>query len=166
MLYNLINPKFNTTPMQHTPHLKQIQTIYWVIFVALIFMFGISIFVLAKFGSVWDFSINDRETFKSVIVILALFGMPAGYAFHKKRMSHLPADLPLEEKLRVFKTSFFIKIVTLEALAITALTGYLFSADVVFLFIFGLLFIAYLLNIPTRLGVLSELESNKENDPL
>lgn len=146
--------------------LKQIQIIYWVIFTALFFMFGISIYVLAKFGSVWDWAINDIEIFKSVIVVLALFGIPAGYAFHKKRMSHLPNELAFEEKLKQYRISFFIKIVTLEALSIIALTGFLFSGDVAFLIIFGLLFITYLLNIPTKARVLEELKPNDGGNPL
>jgi len=152
--------------MQHSSNLKQIQIIYWAIFAALLLMFGVSIFVLSDFGSVWDFSVNEKEIFKTGIVIIALFGIPAGYAFHKKKMSHLPTDLAIEEKLKAYKTSFFIKIVTLESLGIIALTGYLFSADVVFLFIFGLLFITYLLNIPTKVRVMDELNPNEEDNSL
>lgn len=128
-------------------------------------MLAVSIYVLSKYGNVWDWSVNEKETFKSVIIVLALLGIPAGFAFHKKRISRLPAGLLLDKKLKEYRVSFFVKIVTIEALSIIALTGYLFSADVVFLIIFGLLFVVYLLNIPTKMRVFSGLQTDDENKP-
>lgn len=132
----------------------------------MLLMFAISIIVVAIYGKVWAWSVVSKETFKSVIVILSLMGIPAGYAFHKKWISHLSSGLSVSEKLRQYRISFFIKIVTLEALAIIALTGYLFSADVVFLLIFGLLFLAFVLNTPNRSRVMNDLEANQESDQL
>lgn len=152
--------------MERSTYLKQIILIFWIIFIAMLFMFAISIIVVSIYGKVWAWSVGSKETFKSVIVILSLMGIPAGYAFHKKWISHLPSGLSIDEKLRQYWISFFIKIVTLEALAIIALTGYLFSADFVFLLIFGLLFLAFVLNTPNRSRVMNDLEANQESDQL
>ncbi len=152
--------------MERSTYLKQIILIFWIIFIAMLLMFAISIIVVAIYGKVWAWSVVSKETFKSVIVILSLMGIPAGYAFHKKWISHLSSGLSVSEKLRQYRISFFIKIVTLEALAIIALTGYLFSADVVFLLIFGLLFLAFVLNTPNRSRVMNDLEANQESDQL
>lgn len=150
--------------IHRSPYYKQIAFIYWAVFALLLILFLISLFVVMCFGAVGAVSVNDKETFKTIIVILALLGIPAGFTFHQKRIAHLPQELPLDKKLKYYRNSFFIKIVTLEALAIIALTGYMVTSDVVFLLIFGLLFVAFVLNIPAKSRVMRELEPHQEEE--
>lgn len=152
--------------IHRSPYLKQITLIYWGVFALLVLFFFISLFVVGRLGAVGTISANDKETFKTIIVILALLGIPAGFSFHQKRITHLPEEFPLDKKLKYYRNSFFIKIVTLEALAIISLTGYMITTDVVFLLIFGLLFVAFVLNIPTKSRVMGELEPHRDENPV
>lgn len=150
--------------MNESIYIRQIKFIYRIIFIALVIMCLISLFLVTRLGVVWDVSYLDIEIFKTVIVILALLGIPAVYKFHKNWITHLSANLLLEEKLKKYRNSFFIMITTLEALSIIALTGYLFSADAVFLLIFGLFFVAFIINAPSESHIMRDLELNKESN--
>lgn len=70
--------------------------------------------------------------------------------------------MPLNNKLLKYRNSYFIKIVTLEALAIIALIGHLISADKSFAIIFGLLFVAYMLNMPRWQNIMKEIDVLEE----
>jgi len=107
-----------------------------------------------------DWNLTQRENLKSVILILSLGGIPASYFFHSKKIKHLNPDLPLQLKINQYKTSFLIKIITLEALSVLGILSYMLTADNTFLYIFALLFLAYLINRPTQNGIIEEIESN------
>ncbi|WP_462317448.1 hypothetical protein [Marinilabilia sp.] len=144
--------------MQTEKIIRQIRILFWAILSAMAVMLLIALFIVQNIGPVIEWTITQKENFKSVILILALGGVPASYFFHSKKIKHLNTELPFEEKLKQFKNSFFIKIVTLEALSILGLIGYMLTADNTFLYVFALLFIAYLINRPTRNNIISEIE--------
>ncbi len=129
--------------------------------VALVIMFTVTVYFSLTYGPMLGLPKNNAETLKSIIVILALIGMPAGYSFNKRRLKKIPGELLLIEKLKIYRSSFFIKIVFVEALAILTLTGYLITSDNVFLLIFGLFFMVYLLNTPNKEKITSEIELNR-----
>lgn len=144
--------------MQTEKIIRQIRILFWVILSAMAVMFLIALFIVKNLGPVIEWTLTQKENFKSVILILALGGIPASYFFHSKKVKHIRSDLPFEEKLRQFKNSFFIKIVTLEALSVLGLIGYMLTADNTFLYVFALLFIAYLINRPTKSNIINEIE--------
>ncbi len=147
--------------MNGSIYIKQIVAIFWIILVALVIMFTVTVYFSITYGPMLGLPKNNAETLKSIIVILALIGVPAGYSFHKRRLKKIPGELPLIEKLKIYRNSFFIKIVFVEALAILTLTGYLITSDNVFLLIFGLFFMVYLLNTPNKEKITSEIELNR-----
>jgi hypothetical protein len=49
----------------------------------------------------------------------------------------------------------------MEALAVLGLLGYLMSADTTFLYVFALLFLAFLINRPAKSNILRELEPDE-----
>jgi hypothetical protein len=138
--------------------LRQIKFLFWAILAAMLLMMIIALLVVKKMGPVIDWSITQKENFKAMILILSLGGIPASYFFHSKKIQHLNQALSFDEKLIQFKTSFFIKIVTLEALAILGLIGYMLTADNTFMYVFALLFLAYLINRPTFHSISQEIE--------
>ncbi|WP_026473745.1 hypothetical protein [Alkaliflexus imshenetskii] len=145
------------------PHVfQQIQLIFWFIFAALLIFAVTAIMLAPKVNATINWSPQDLETLKSVIVILALGGIPAGFIFHTHQVKKIPADIPLHNKLLQYRNSYFIKIVTLEALAIIALIGHLISADKSFAIIFGLLFVAYTLNMPRWQNIIKEINVVEE----
>lgn len=149
--------------MQSEKIIRQIRLLFWGILLAMVAMFFIAFFAVKNIGPVIDWTLTQKENLKSVILILALAGIPASYIFHSKKIRHINVELPFEEKLKQFRSSFFIKIVTLEALSILGLIGYMLTADNTFLYVFALLFLAYLINRPTKNSISSEIEP-EENE--
>ncbi len=144
--------------------IQQINIIFWGLLGAMIVMLAIAIFTVKNIGPVQDWTLIQKENLKSVILILALAGIPASYFFHSKKIKHLDPELPMNEKLRQFKNSFFIKLATLEALSILGLIGYMLSADNTFLYVFALLFLAYIINRPNKNSILKEIEPEETEE--
>ncbi|TCO09625.1 hypothetical protein [Natronoflexus pectinivorans] len=152
--------------MEKPNYLKQILLFYWFVFVALLVFAFIAVSVGSMVSGALDWSLQDVETLKSLIIILALGGIPAGFIFHNKKIKKLPADMAMNDRIKQYRNSFFIKIVTFEALGIISLIGYLVSGDFAFIMIFALLFVAFLLNIPIKERIINELEVKNEEDSL
>ena len=146
--------------------LRQIKLLFWTILAAMLVMMIIALLVVRQMGPVVEWTISQKENFKAMILILSLGGIPASYFFHTKKIKHLNQELSFDEKLMQFKSSFFIKIVTLEALAVLGLIGYMLTADNTFIYVFALLFLAYLINRPTLHSISNEIEPENfdEND--
>lgn len=142
--------------------IRQIITIFWALFGAMIIMFGVALWVVKDAGPVLEWNLTQQENLKSIILVLALAGIPASHFFHSRKTRHIDADLSFHEKLILYKNSFFVKIATMEALAVLGLLGYLVSADTTFLYVFALLLLAFLINRPGRNSITRELEPEEE----
>lgn len=138
--------------------IRHIILIFWLLLGAMTAMLVIALVVIHNIGPIIEWTVSQKENLKSVILILALGGIPASYMFHSKKVKHIDPDLPLNLKVSQYRTSFFIKLVTLEALSVLGLIGYMFTADSTFLYVFSLLFLAYLINRPTKNNILNEIE--------
>ncbi len=143
---------------------NQIKIIFWTLFGLMVIMLLMAVFIIKNTGPLMEWDLTQRENLKSVILILSLAGIPVSYFFHSKKIKHLNPDLPLELKISQYKISFLIKIITLEALSVLGILSYMLTADNTFLYIFALLFLAYLINRPTRNGIIEEIESNKPDE--
>lgn len=144
--------------MQQDKIIRQIILIFWVLLGALTAMLFTALIIVKNIGPVIEWTVTQKETLKSVILILALGGIPASYFFHTKKVKHITQDLPITEKLKQFRNSFFIKITTLEALSVLGLLAYMLTADTTFLYVFALLFLAYIINRPSKNNILNEIE--------
>jgi hypothetical protein len=151
--------------METNKIIGQIKAIFWAILGAMGIILIVALVTVKNIGSVIDWTLTQKENLKSIILLLALGGIPASYFFHSKKVKHINPDLPVEKKLSQYKTSFFIKIVTLEALSILGLLAYMLTADNTFLYIFALLFLAYILNRPTKHNILNEIEPEEIEEP-
>jgi len=148
--------------MEKEKKFRQIITIFWLLFGALIIMFGLALWVVENNGPIIEWNLTQKENVKSVILILALAGIPASHFFHSKKTRLIDPEIPFHEKLTRYKNSFFIKIVTIKALAVLGLLGYMASADTTFLYVFALLFVAFLINRPGKNSITRELIPEKE----
>ncbi|HLW06804.1 MAG TPA: hypothetical protein VKY45_04515 [Marinilabiliaceae bacterium] len=139
-------------------YFKQIRWIYWIIFAFLVLFAAITILLAPMFIGIIEWTTNEIETFKTIIILLALAGIPAAFILHSKRVKRISSALPFHDQIRRYKAGFFIKIITIEALAVLSLIGYLVTFEKTFLYMFALLFVAYLLTIPIASKIAEELE--------
>lgn len=137
---------------------QSLKLIYWAIFAAMVVFTLVAVVLAPRFAGVAALELHQIETLKSVIIILALAGIPSGFIFHTRKVRRIPADLAWAGKMRLYRNSFIFKIALLESLAILSLIGFLLSVNMSFLYITLLLLVAYLLNIPTREKIVLELD--------
>ncbi|WP_010664533.1 hypothetical protein [Marinilabilia salmonicolor] len=138
--------------------IKQIKIIFWALLIIMLIMAAMAFYVTRQTGPLMDWTLSQKENLKSIILILALGGIPASYIFHSKKVKHIDPELPMAQKVNQFKISYLIKIITLEALSVLGILSYMITADNTFLYIFALLFVAYLINRPTKNGITEEIE--------
>lgn len=136
---------------------QSLKLIYWVIFATMVAFTIVAVVLAPRFAGVAALEPPLIETLKSVIIILALAGIPSGFIFHTRKVRHIPTDLDWGGKMKLYRNSFIFKIALLESLAILSLIGFLLSVNMSFLYITLLLLVAYLLNIPTRDKIALEL---------
>jgi hypothetical protein len=137
---------------------KSLKLIYWAVFAGMVVFTLVAVVLAPRFAGVAALPLHQIETLKSVIIILALAGIPSGFVFHTRKVRCIPADLDWASKMRLYRNSFIFKIALLESLAILSLIGFLLSVNMSFLYITLLLLVAYLLNIPTKEKIVLELD--------
>lgn len=142
-------------------YFKQIRWIYWIVFTFLVLFASTTVFVAPLFVGIIEWTASEIETFKTIIILLALAGIPAAFILHSNKVKRISSTLPFHNKVRQYKAGFFIKIITIEALAVLTLIGYLVTFEKTFLYMFALLFVAYLLTIPIASKIKEELEPEK-----
>ncbi|WP_289053043.1 hypothetical protein [Carboxylicivirga marina] len=138
--------------------LKQIKLIYFVV-TSLLAVFAILSFAFVSLnGAVYVLEATDENNLKSLIIILALAGIPASYMFHSRKIKQINKELTTNQKLIQYRMSFFIKIVTLEGISLLSLLSYLIIGSINQLLIFGLVYIVLALNYPRKSNIFDELE--------
>lgn len=138
--------------------IKQVKIIFWALLIIMLIMAAMALYITRQMGPIMDWSLSQKENLKSIILILALGGIPASYIFHSKKVKHINPELPMAQKVNQFKISYLIKIITLEALSVLGIISYMITADNTFLYIFALLLVAYIINRPTKHGITEEIE--------
>ncbi|WP_234408418.1 hypothetical protein [Marinilabilia salmonicolor] len=98
--------------------IKQIKIIFWALLIIMLIMAAMAFYVTRQTGPLMDWTLSQKENLKSIILILALGGIPASYIFHSKKVKHIDPELPMAQKVNQFKISYLIKIITLEALSV------------------------------------------------
>ena len=137
---------------------QSLQIIYWAIFGAMVAFTVVAVVLAPRFAGLAALAQHQIETLKSVIIILALAGIPSGFIFHNRKVRRIPVDIDWKGKMKLYRNSFIFKIALLESLAILSLIGFLLSVNMSFLYIALLLLVTYLLNIPTREKIELELD--------
>jgi len=135
----------------------QIQMLYFVILIGLLFLGGVSYYFVLKNGYMSLIDVSTERAVSTLLIIMVFVGIPVSYMFHKKNTSHINPELPLVEKLKGYRKSLFIKLVTLEGLAMFSLIGYILAGNKSYLYIFFIVLIVYLLNYPAKSTIKQEL---------
>jgi hypothetical protein len=135
-----------------------LQVIYWAIFAGMILFTIVAVVLAPRFAGMATLAPHQIETLKSVIIILALAGIPSGFVFHNRKVSRIPADMDWNGKMKLYRNSFIFKVALLESLALLSLIGFLLSVNMSFLYITLLLLVAYLLNVPNKEKIALELD--------
>ena len=142
--------------------LKQLRIIFIVIVI------GLGLF----FGSAWALG-SMRDAFvtldsvhlqylKTLVILMALVGIPAAHLFHRKKTAHINPSLDPVKKMISFKASYFIKLATFEGLGLISLLSYLLSNDNTFLIVFGLFMVVLIINYPSASKVAEDLQTTPE----
>lgn len=142
---------------------KQIKLIYFIVTILLGVFALLSYAYINVVGQPYELDVNAAINLKSVTIILALVGIPVSYVFHKRKVSHINEQMSADKKLMQYRTSYFIKIMTLEGISLISLLGYLMSANLNQLLIFGLVYVFLIFNYPGKNGILQELKLNQSD---
>lgn len=138
--------------------LRSLQLIYWAIFAGLVGFAVLAVGLGPKFAAGGILDSGQLELLKSVIILLALAGIPAGFVFHNRKVRRIPHEWDWTAKMRMYRNSFLFKVAVLDSLGFLALIGFLLSANTAFLYIWALILVTFLLNVPTYSKVLLELD--------
>ncbi|MCG8580036.1 MAG: hypothetical protein MI866_08970 [Bacteroidales bacterium] len=141
--------------------LKQIKLIYFIVSILLAVFAGLSFVFVTLNGPVYIMDASAANNLKSLIIILALAGIPASYMFHNRKVKQINKELNPNSKLQQFRMSYFIKIMTLEGVTLLSLLSYLMIGNINQMLVFGLVYLFLLLNYPKRGSILEELEINE-----
>ncbi|TLX76109.1 hypothetical protein E9993_07815 [Labilibacter sediminis] len=146
---------------------KQIKTLNIIYLAILISMSAALIFSLVfiyKSGAIPVFGADDQGFIKSMVIIALLVGIPVSHIFFHKKVKHINSDLPLSKKVAMFQTAFIVRIAMLEAIGLLAVIGYLVAADKSFLYMFGVVFVLFIIHAPTKQRICGDLELSEEEE--
>lgn len=138
--------------------LKQIKLIYFIVSILLAVFAAMAFAFVSLKGPVYIMDATDANNLKSLIIILALAGIPASYMFHNRKVKQINKELKAHTKLQQFRMGYFIKIMTLEGVTLLCLLSYLMIGNINQMLIFGLVYLFLILNYPRKSSILSELE--------
>ena len=126
----------------------------------------ISVFMVFKLGNIQVFELSMLNLIKSVVIIALLVGIPVSHIFYHKRIKQINESLSLIKKLSAFKNAFIVRISMLEGIGILTCIAYLVTADKSFLYMFGVVFILFIIHAPTRNRISTDLNLNEKEDEL
>lgn len=143
--------------------LKQIRLIYYIVSI-LLAIFAILSFVYVTInGQVYQLDATDENSLKSLIIILALAGIPASYMFHNRKVKHINPELSTMSKLLQYRMAYFVKIMTLEGISLLSLLGYLIIGELNQILVFGLVYLFLVLNFPKKSNIFEDLSIDQSD---
>jgi hypothetical protein len=141
---------------------NQIQLLYIAILIGLL-IFGVAAYYfVAGTGNMMLIDPSTERTVYSILILLVFIGIPVSYIFHKKSSSHINPELSISEKLVRYRKSLFIKLITIEGLAMFSLIGYIVAGTKTYLYIYLILVVVYLISYPGKSTIRQEMQLNDE----
>ncbi|WP_439184083.1 hypothetical protein [Carboxylicivirga taeanensis] len=137
--------------------LKQIRLIYFIVAILLAFFAALTFVFISTNGRVYTLDTMAENNLKSLIIVLALAGIPASYMFHNRKVKHIDPELSADKKMQQYRMSYFIKIMTLEGISLLSLLSYLITGNLNQLMTFGLVYLFLILNYPKKNNIFEEL---------
>ena len=124
----------------------------------------LSVVMVYKAGAIPVFASEELGTIKAIVIIALLVGIPVSHIFYYKKIKHINPKLQLAQKISMFKTAFIVRISVLEAIGLLAIIGYFVTADKSFLYMFGVVFVLFIIHAPTKQRISNDLELSEEED--
>jgi len=123
----------------------------------------LTMYLVFKVGGIHIFEADDSDMIKSVVIIALLVGIPVSHIFYHKKIKHINESLKLSQKISMFRVAFIVRIVMLEGIGLLTTIAYLITADKSFLYMFGVVFILFIIHAPTRQRLSNDLELSEED---
>jgi hypothetical protein len=137
---------------------KQIQILYYVILLGLAVFGMAAYYFVSKTGNVMLIDPSLERSIYTILIILVFVGIPVSYVFHKKSVAHIDPELSLSDKLVKYRKVLFIKLITLEGLAMFSLIGYIIAGAKPYLLMYIILVVVYLISYPGKKTIGEELQ--------
>ncbi len=145
---------------------KTLNLIYIAILISMSIAAIASVFIVFKLGQLPIFNADNQAVIKSIVVIALLAGIPVSHIFFFKKIKHIDNSISLLSKIRMYRSAFIVRIAMLEGIGILASIGYLVSADKSFLYMFGVVFILFIIHAPTKNRISNDLSLTDEEEEL
>jgi len=145
---------------------KTLNFIYIAILISMSVAAIISVIVVSKMGLLPVFNQENLAVIKSVVIIALLAGIPISHIFFFKKIKHIDKTINLLDKIKAYQSAFIARIAMLEGIGILAAIGYLVSADNSFLYMFGVVFILFIIHAPTKNRISNDLNLTEEEEEL
>ncbi|WP_235207922.1 hypothetical protein [Saccharicrinis fermentans] len=123
----------------------------------------LTMYLVFKTGGIHIFEPDSLNMIKSLVIIALLVGIPVSHIFYHKKIKHINESLKLAQKIAMFRVAFIVRIVMLEGIGLLSTIGYLVTADKSFLYMFGVVFILFIIHAPTRQRISSDLALSEED---
>ncbi len=143
---------------------KTINIIYATILVSMSIAAIISVVLVYKMGTIPVFAPEDQAVIKTIVIIALLVGIPVSHIFFFKKIKHIDTSLSILDKIKMYQTAFISRIAILEGIGILAAISYLITADKSFLYMFGVVFILFLIHAPTKSRISNDLNFTEEDE--
>ncbi len=122
------------------------------------------VIMVYKAGEIAIFNEEDVSLIKTIVIIALLVGIPVSHIFFFKKIKHINPNLSVIKKIELYKTAFLVRITVLESIGVLGLIGYWVSADKSFLYMFGVVFILFLVHAPTKSKLINDLNFTEEEE--
>jgi hypothetical protein len=142
--------------MQSVNKLKATQTIHMA-FCAAVLLFAIVAFITVRDRIHFDASFNQDIGLYPLFPILGVVTIIAGMKIYKKQLSDIEHLVSFEEKFAKYQVAFLIRCAFLQAGALMNVSGFLVTANLVFLIAFMLPFFFLAKFRPNKTAVIEDL---------
>ena len=144
--------------------IKQLKKLFYILFTITIIFSLVVLLIVHRNGAWMTFNKQFQFIIENITYLLILIGIPGIYYIHQKNLKAIESMDSSEEKLKHYKTSFFIKIMIAESLIFISCILFLLQGTLNFLIIIAISLIYLLLNIPTFSKLASELHLNEDKN--
>lgn len=136
--------------------------LFWAVFVLQIIIALIGIILAPMVSSASALAPEGAENLKTIIILMVLGAVPLAFALEGRKKKLIKGDM--DTKFALYKSGFIAKIVVLSSMNLLSVISFMFSRNSSFLYIVLILFVAYLLNIPSKEKI-EELLQKELEDP-
>lgn len=140
----------------------KLNLIYIAIMSGLTIMAIFAMYFVRANGPVQVFSPDSNYTIKTLVIMALLIGVPVSHLFYHKKIKHISSEWELTRRIKHFRIAFIVRIAVLESLGLLFIIAYLLNADKSFMYMFGVIFVLFIIHAPTKNRIATDLELDEE----